>query len=247
MPEQPAPDRPPSDRFRLGLLQCGYIPPALVPTYGDYPEAFADLFAPYDLDLVTYDVQAGPLPVSPADCDGWVVSGSATSAYEPLAWIGALEGFLRRLVEAQAPTVAVCFGHQVLAQAFGGRVAKAGVGWGVGAHDYEVVGAPAPWMEPPADGSVRLIASHQDQVVELPDDAVLVARTDHCPVAAYTLGPRMLAVQPHPEFTTALSGELIELRRERLGGAVADAAAASLDAPLDRAVVASWMHAFLRQ
>ncbi|MCU1497137.1 MAG: synthase [Acidimicrobiales bacterium] len=238
---------PRSDRFRLGLLQCGYIPPALVPTHGDYPEAFASLFAPHDLELVTWDVQAGPLPGSPADCDGWLVSGSASSAYEPLAWIGELEAFLRRLVAVEAPTVAVCFGHQVLAQAMGGRVARAEPGWGVGAHDYQLVGPAPAWLEPAPAGPVRLIASHQDQVVELPDGAVVLARTDHCPVAAYTLGPRALAIQPHPEFTTALSGALIDLRREALGPAIADAGLASLAEPLDHAVVAAWMNAFLRQ
>lgn len=237
---------PRPDRFRLGLVQCGYIPPALVPTHGDYPEAFNALFAPHDLDLVTYEVQRGPLP-DHRSCDGWLISGSANSAYEPLEWITRLEHFLRGLIEAEAPTVAVCFGHQVLAQAMGGRVAKAEPGWGVGAHDYELVGPPPAWLDPVPRGPVRLIASHQDQVVELPDDAVLLARTDHCPVAAYSLGPRMLAIQPHPEFTTDLSGELIELRRERIGAAVADAAEASLREPLDQATVAAWMVAFLRQ
>jgi GMP synthase-like glutamine amidotransferase len=46
-----------------------------------------------------------------------------------------------------------------------------------------------------------LIASHQDQVTVLPDGAKVIAKTEHCKVAAYTLGPRALAVQPHPEFT----------------------------------------------
>ena len=97
--------------------------------------------------------------------------------------------------------MAVCFGHQLLAQAMGGRVAKSPDGWGAGVHAYELLRTGEPWMVPPSDGPLRIIASHQDQVVELPDGAVLLARTDHCPVAAYTLGPAALAIQPHPEFT----------------------------------------------
>jgi GMP synthase-like glutamine amidotransferase len=100
-------------------------------------------------------------------------------------------------------------------------------------------------MVPPADGPVRLIASHQDQVVELPDGAELVARTDHCPIAAFTLGAQALAIQPHPEFTTDLSGEIARLRRDRMGSAITDAALASLAEPLDRDLVASWISAFL--
>ncbi|MEZ5178324.1 MAG: hypothetical protein R2746_08565 [Acidimicrobiales bacterium] len=56
-----------------------------------------------------------------------------------------------------------------------------------------------------ADGGLLMIASHQDQVVELPDGAEVIARTDHRPVAAFTVGPRALAIQPHPEFSADVS------------------------------------------
>ena len=101
-------------------------------------------------------------------------------------------------------------------------------------------------MSPAPDGPVRIIASHQDQVVELPDGAVLLARTDHCPVAAYTLGPAAFAIQPHPEFTAAVSQGLVERRRDRIGPDASDAALASLDQPLDQQLVAAWMAGFLR-
>lgn len=235
-----------SDRLRIGLLQCGYLHPDLVPAFGDYPEAFGALLAPHGVDLTTFDVQAGPLPEDPDALDGWLVSGSASSAYEPLGWIPPVEDFLRTLVEGDVPLVAICFGHQLLAQALGGRVEKAPDGWGAGAHDYELVGPPPAWMEPTCSGPVRLIASHQDQVVALPDGAELVARTAHCPNAAFTLGPRALAIQPHPEFTAELSRKLVRLRRDRIGAAAADAALASLDERLDSDLVASWMSDFWR-
>lgn len=246
---------PVPDRLRIGLLQCGYIDPSLTAEFGDYPEVFGHLFAPFGIDLVTYDVQAGPVPAHHAACDGWLVSGSASSAYEPLAWIPPLEAFLRTLVEHEAPLVAICFGHQILAQAMGGRVERAPEGWGVGAHEYQVLSTPttraAPrgvsWDPDVAGPTVRLIASHQDQVAGLPDGAEVVARTEHCKVAAYTLGPRALAIQPHPEFTPALSARLMELRRSRIGDAVVDAGLASLDEPVDRDLVAGWIDGFWRR
>ena len=237
----------PETPLRIGLLQCGHIHHELVPDHGDYPEAFADLLGPHGVELTTFDVDHGAPPTDLGAFDGWLVSGSASSAYDDLPWIPPVEDLLRRMIHEQVPVVAVCFGHQLLAQAMGGRVAKAGPGWGVGAHDYELVGPPSPWMVPPPAGTVRLIASHQDQVVELPDGAVLIARTDHCPVAAYTLGPTALAIQPHPEFTAAVSQGLVERRREAIGADRSDEALATLDRPLDQDLVAGWMAEFLRR
>lgn len=237
---------PASSELRVALLQCGHIHADLVPEHGDYPAVFADLLGPHGVALTTIDVAADPLPEDLGAFDGWLVSGSANSAYEPLPWIAGLEGFLRRLIDEEAPLVAVCFGHQVLAQALGATVAKSPDGWGVGAHDYQLVGEPRPWMDPPAAGSVRLIASHQDQVQELPQGAELVARTDHCPIAAYTIGSTALAIQPHPEFTAAVSRGLVERRWDLIGAERSEAAIESLAAPLDRDLVARWMVQFLR-
>ena len=243
MPSVTDPAPPP---LRIALLQCGHIHADLVPEHGDYPEVFADLLGPLGVQLTTFDVAADPLPEDLDAFDGWLVSGSANSAYEPLPWNAGMEDLLRRMVDEAVPLVAVCFGHQVLAQALGATVAKSPAGWGVGAEDYQVVGEPRPWMDPPPTGSVRLIASHQDQVQELPAGAELLARTDHCPIAAYTVGTSALAIQPHPEFTAAVSRGLVERRWDLIGAERSAAAIESLAAPLDRELVARWMVQFLR-
>lgn len=239
----------PDDLLRIGLLQCGHIHPDLVPEHGDYPEVFADLLGPHGVTLTSFDVTttAPPALDHPAAADGWVVTGSACSVYDDLPWIAPVEHLLREIIAAGAPLVAVCFGHQLLAQAMGGRVAKSPAGWGVGGHDYQLLRTDLPWMVPaPATDHVRLIASHQDQVAELPEGAEVLARTDHCPVAAYTLGQAALAIQPHPEFTAAVSRGLVERRRDAIGAERADAALDHLDQPLQRDLVGAWMAAFLR-
>lgn len=245
MPVVPDEDPSPVTTMRIGLLQCGHIHPDLVPDHGDYPELFADLLGGYGIELVTYDVATAPLPGATDECDGWLVSGSADSVYDDLPWIAPLEAFLRQVLDEGAPLVAICFGHQLLAQALGTKVARSDAGWGVGAHDYEVLQTP-PWMDPLPTGPIRLLASHQDQVTELPPGATLLARTDHCPIAAYSIGATALAIQPHPEFTVPISAGLVDRRRERIGASTSDRALASLDEPLDDALVARWMSAFLR-
>jgi len=228
--------------LRVGLLLCDHLDDDMAAIRGDYPTLYPERFVPVGIELVIYEVTAGELPERTDECDGWITSGSRFSAYEDLPWIHALMDFQRRLVDDGRRQVGICFGHQVLAQALGGRVERAS-GWGVGVRSFEVVDS-APWMNP-AQEEFGLLMSHQDQVVELPEGAELLATADYCPVGAYRVGNLAFCVQGHPEFVGELSAGLIEKRRDRIGSDVADAALASLDEPIDSDVIARWIANFL--
>jgi len=217
---------------RLGLLVCDHVDDRFLGIDGDYDAMFAELL-PW-ADLVPYDAVNDVLPASPDECDGWVVTGSRYSVYDRMPWLDRLHGFVRDIRTAGAPYLGICFGHQLLAHAVGGRTTKADVGWGVGAHD----------MKTGVDGlpdSLRLLYLHQDQVVEVPDGGVVLASADHCPVAALQVDEQMLGIQAHPEFSADYLAALLHAREERIGQDVVDAALRSLDAPRDEAVVAGWL------
>jgi GMP synthase-like glutamine amidotransferase len=218
--------------MRIGLLLCDHVDDRYRDvTAGDYDDMFIALLShgtDDDIEFVSYDVIGGTLPESVRECDGWLITGSRFSAYDDEPWIQELCGFVRDLHAAAAPTVGICFGHQVIAHALGGRVEKAARGWGVGA--IQVDGALAG----------RLLFMHQDQVTKLPDAAQLVGSADHCPIAAFSCGS-ILAMQGHPEFTVAYERALLEARELRIGADVTAAGLASLDQPTDEARVARVM------
>jgi GMP synthase-like glutamine amidotransferase len=235
----------PSHRpYRLGLLVCGHVHPGAAHVGGDYPDLFRSLFAPLGIDIVEFAADRGVLPASLEECDGWITSPARASANDNEPWIADTEHVIRRLIAEERPFVGICFGHQLLARALGGQVERAPTGWGVGAQRYDVVDRLA-WMVPPAD-QVVLIASHEDQVTKLPDDARLLARSDYCPNAMFTIGDRAFGVQAHPEFSAEISAVLTDLRVELIGAAAAAKARASLEQPIDRQTVAEWIARFLR-
>jgi GMP synthase-like glutamine amidotransferase len=229
---------------RIGLLMVGHVDPNSIHIAGDYPELFGELLAGHGIALARYDLDLGRFPDSATDCDGWLCGPSRSSAYDPLPWRTDAEDLLREIVSIEAPYVGVCFGHQLLAQALGARVEPAADGWQVGAHDYDLVDH-LPWMDPPS-GRITLIASHQDQVVDVPSGARLLARgTDGgCPVAGFTVGDRAWTLQPHPEFVPPLADHLLAGRIELIGAARVASARASLDRPLDRSRIATWIARF---
>lgn len=212
--------------------------------FGTYPDMFMALLGPGHA-YRTYAVDEGELPGRPEEQEAYVITGSSAGVYEPLPWIGAAEEFLRA-AKGRAALVGVCFGHQLMARAFGGEVIKSPKGWGVGEHVYEVMSA-EPWMGGEAPLRVRLPASHQDQVISLPQGAEVFAASEFTPFAGLVWRDQpAISMQPHPEFDPRYAKSLIEHRRGNpYPHEQADAAIASYSGADDRMRVGGWIQTFL--
>jgi GMP synthase-like glutamine amidotransferase len=229
--------------MRIGILQTGGPPPELVQRFGTYPDMLETLLQGGDRRFTAFDVAAGAWPERPEDFDAYLIPGSSAGVYDDLPWIEPLKAFLNR-AKGKVALVGICFGHQIMAEAFGGHVEKSPKGWGVGLHRYTVL-ARQPWMDEAK--SFALPASHQDQVIVQPPASVLVAADDFTAFAAlaYTEHPS-ISLQAHPEFDPAYAEALLHSRRgSRLSEAQADAAIESLKQPNDRERVGRWIVAFL--
>ncbi len=225
--------------MKLAILEAGTPPDPLVDRFGRYPEMFGRLLGD-ELPYRSYDVAAGELPGDLAEHQAYLITGSPAGVYDPLPWIEPLKALLRAAAP-RAKLVGICFGHQVMAEAFGGHVEKVERGWGVGLHTYPIVRR-EPWM----DGStaVSIPASHQDQVVMQPPRTEVLASSVFTPYAALAWRDRAAgSFQFHPEFSPDYAKALIEIRRDRL--ADPDAAIASLDRRNDNARVGGWIRRFL--
>jgi GMP synthase-like glutamine amidotransferase len=230
--------------LRVGILKTGRPPRPAIPQFGTYQDMFMGLLGADAYDWRTYAADEGEYPAAPGDCDAYIVTGSAAGVYDADPWIGQLLDFLRA-AKGRAKLVGVCFGHQAMAQAFGGQVIKSPKGWGIGEHDYRIV-AREPWMDDAA--SMRLPASHQDQVVSLPPGAEVIAASDFTPFAGLAWRDQpAISMQPHPEFDPAYASALIEARRGKVyADDEADRALATLQGPDDRARVGRWIAGFLK-
>ena len=245
--------------MNIGILQADSVLPQFRPTHGDYPDMIADVLgtaaAALDVSVSfeTWDVEHGGYPPQMDACDGYVITGSRKSVYDDEPWIRRLLDYVRELHLARKKLVGLCFGHQLVAEALGGKTLGAEAGWGVGIHTSRLVARP--WFiggerrdrEPAAreTDSFSLIVSHRDQVVRLPEDAALVATSDFCPNSMFTLGEHILAMQGHPEFRTAYSKDLMAVGADILGPETLARGLASLGRPLMRDLVARWIIRFL--
>ena len=197
---------------------------------------FEKLLDGNDFEFETFSVVDDVFPSGAEAADGWLITGSKHGAYEDHPWIPPLEKLIRDVHATGKPMIGVCFGHQIIAQALGGKVEKFGGGWSVGRTEYTLDGAP-----------VALNAWHQDQVVELPHDARVVGSSDFCANAMLAYGESIWTVQAHPEFPAEFIDGLIKTRGK---GVVPEnqleAATAVLPEPTDNQRIAAHMAQFFK-
>ncbi len=233
--------------MKIGILQCDDVQTQLQPEFGNYPQMFQQLMDQVrdDLSYETYDVRLGEYPASLDDCDGYITTGSRHGVNDGLAWLDELESFVRRLYEAGKPYVGICFGHQLLAKALGGRVERSARGWGVGVS-FNEISQPQGWMSP-AQSALDLVVSHQDQVTLLPENTQVLASSQFCPFYLIQVGEHMLGVQGHPEFSRSYSAALTDRRRDRIPASRVREAFTSLTAEVDAQLATRWILNFIDQ
>ena len=230
--------------MNLGLLQCGNFTSKLIEEYGPYPSMFKTLFSSAGaLEYEIYTCLHGQFPESPDVCDAWLITGSKYGAYDPIDWIMQLESFIRALYAAQKKTIGICFGHQIMAQAMGGRVVQSSRSWGVGVS-FNQIALRKPWMKPYCD-TFDIVSFHQDQIIDLPKNVEVLAGNAFCPYYMLQYDDCFLSIQGHPELSLDFVRSLFDSNNFQIEPSRVREALISLHAPIDSERVACWMMRFL--
>lgn len=233
--------------MKLGLLQCDEVLPEFLHIIGDFPDMIGRMMGDPlgEIELEVYRVYEGALPASVDECDFYVGSGARQSVFENEDWIHLFEDFVRELHARKKKFVGICFSHQMIAQALGGKVERSSRDWGVGIKAMKISGT-KPWMKPPLT-VCRTLFSHQDQVTRLPESADLLGGNDHCPHGFFTVGNHFLSIQAHPEYSPDYVRALTEIRRGIIPEPILEAGLTSLDQPHHQHELAQWIQNFLMQ
>ncbi len=221
----------------IGILNCGHFAQRVGAPVRDYDTLYAEMLNGHGFDFRAWHVVDMDFPNSIHDADGWLIGGSRHGVYDDIPFIAPLKDFVRDAYAAKVPTVGVCFGHQLIAEALGGKAEKFSGGWGMGHTDYDFEGE-----------TLTLNAFHQDQVTRVPRDARVVATNDFCANAALAYNGPAYSLQAHPEFQESDMELLYDLRAPKLvEQAQIDAARARATASNDNAKMAARIAEFFKE
>jgi len=225
----------------IGILKPGSTYAGMIEQFGDYDAWFRHVLEPVGIDCRVFALSDEP-PPDPDTVDGWIVTGARSSVVDNVPLVDDLLGWIRTVVERDRPLLGVCYGHQAIAAALGGRVEVHPGGWELGTVEVELTaeGRKDPLFAGFPD-RFQVQATHEDYVVELPLGGVSLASNGHTAVQALAVGESCRGVQFHPEVTTDISRDFVA-RRVHL----VNPTPVVTDAPLSTRVLTNFVDHFVQ-
>ncbi len=237
MPLAPRPDT-----RRVLLLRMGEASPGVREAIGDYPDWFRRHLDPLGVQLHPVAVFDGEVLPYGGHYDGIILTGSACGVRDELPWMRNTGAWALKMA-AHTPVLAVCFGHQLLGEAMGGRVEAHAQGpeWGTVEVELTPEGRRDPLFQGLPD-TLLVQQLHKDHVENEPEPHrfTRLAGNAHTPLQAYAVGPWLRAVQFHPELSATDLGHILRVRQWPATSPLAESAHGA-------AILANWVRHFVRR
>ncbi|KAK4055421.1 hypothetical protein OIO90_003259 [Microbotryomycetes sp. JL221] len=184
----------------------------------------------HELTIESYDAVHQVMPDSDSvrQADAVLITGSASSAYEDIPWISNLVEYTSRLpdVNPSLKIFGICFGHQIVARAFGSTVERNAKGWEIGVRSIDLT-----QVGKDVFGSEQLTVHqmHRDHVPELPAGFESLGSTKDCSIHGMVRFRKrsdtqakqsvlddidVITLQGHPEFTPDMVNKIIDAREQ---------------------------------
>ena len=184
------------------ILMTGHTFSNLIPRRGDFDTWFKAHCQNYTQGLIdrweVIDALSFPQYPNAKSVDILLISGSPECVYEFKDWSVKAGEWIKSVIEANAFVLGICYGHQLIAQAMGGQVAKSKNGREMGPCIVDQVDQDLIFANLPR--SFEVWQTHSDEVAVLPPMAKIIAKNAHCEIQAMAIGDRCRTVQWHPEM-----------------------------------------------
>ncbi|MBD2328327.1 glutamine amidotransferase [Alkalinema sp. FACHB-956] len=202
---------------KLLVIKTGTTMADLREQRGDFEQWIIDAMGMANHEVIVVDVSQGEELPEYHQINGVAITGSHAMVTEHRDWSEYTAEWLQIVAEKQIPTIGICYGHQLLAYALGGKVDFNPKGREVGT--IAVTLQPAAQTDPLFRGLPDTIAvqlSHRQAVLELPEQVEWLASSAMAENQAFRYGEVVWGTQFHPEFDRHITQAYTEYAREGL-------------------------------
>ncbi|SDG94387.1 glutamine amidotransferase [Dyella sp. 333MFSha] len=201
----------------LLIVRTGRAPDVINARHGDFPRWFQLGLRLRPPHLAIVDVEKGDTLPPPESVAGAVITGSASMVTERRAWSERTAGWIRDAMDRELPMLGVCYGHQLMSHALGGRVDYLPDGREMGTVPLTVHdGAGHDALAASLPATFDAHTTHEQGVLELPRGAVSLASSRQDPHHLVRYGKHAVSTQFHPEFSTEVMRAYIRRRHDVL-------------------------------
>ncbi len=184
------------------IIRTGHAPDRIRARHGDFPQWFQRAARLPAARVHIIDVAAGQELPAPRLTAGAIITGSGAMVTEHLPWSERTAGWIRQAMDVDLPLFGVCFGHQLMAHALGGRVDYLPGGREIGTQTISRLGQTGPDdLVDTVAASFAAHTTHEQSVLEAPAGATLLARSKRDPHQILRYGKHAISTQFHPEFS----------------------------------------------
>lgn len=219
---------------RFAVLLCADDSDYVKKMYGGYFGVFVRMLAEEGETWKVFRVAGGEFPDDDEIglIDGFVITGSCNDAHGNDAWICKLLNLLKKLDAMRKKVLGVCFGHQILSRALGGKTGRNTSGWDIGVTTIGLSSSSKLFSSLKIPATLSVIECHRDEVRELPHKAEVIGWSDKTGIEMFRYGDHLMGIQGHPEYTKDILLHLIDrlLQREMITESYAEEAKARVGA-----------------
>lgn len=196
---------------KFAVLLCAEDSDYVKKIYGGYYGVFVRMLKEEGESWDVFRVARGDFPADDqiGDYDGFVITGSCNDAHGNDLWICKLLILLNKLDAMKKKVLGICFGHQILGRALGGKIGRARGGWDIGITQVQLYPSKI-FTSLNMPTSLSIIECHRDEVWALPPEAEVLAWSERTGVEMFRCGDHIMGIQGHPEYTKDILLHLID-------------------------------------